>query len=212
MDDIEMELWMARQEGLQAMYQERVANPNRVKTMEEDLAEQMVVAQKAMDFSPQQKYSFQPLTMEQDLYRSQSIKSQQAAKYGYDPVSSDKAKILKTVANVLFFIGRIENIILAITVIGIPVAWIQNKIYKYLFNIADNWAKILDIRELLAPADRREVENLFEESNTLTTKMKRYQNYSDMPPALQQEIQAYLKDNYAATNNMKAALHKIATG
>jgi hypothetical protein len=189
MNEIDMELWMAQQEGLQAMYQERVANPNRVKTMEEDLAEQMVVAQKAMA-----GYS--------------NRNTRDAAKFGYDVQVSDFGKIISILNRTQAYISYIGETLAILSGGGVLAGIIGAGITTFFFHMIDGWAKILDIEALLSPLDRREIEALVSESKSLSDQIKNYEHWDDVPPGLKKKLKDYIARTYVAKNNMAAAVEK----
>lgn len=210
MSDIDIDLWMAQQSGLNDMYRSRVEN-NSIKTIDDDLGdwnEEDFTALKSINL--RLPNSFQPMTMEQDINRRYaSLKAQEAAKFGYNPAASGGAKILSLITKVEYVIQKIMVIATAMTIVGIPIALLTNVIIKALFNMTENWVKILDIRGLVSSADRQELMALVDQSKDLQREIKKYPTYKDMPEDVQDSIRKYVKANYVAANNMKEALAKV---
>lgn len=187
MNDIEMELWIERQQGLQAMYQDRVANPNRVKTMEEDISEQMVVAQKSMSAT---KYG-NPYT-----------------EIGYNPAASNLGKVIGILNKTELFIGMIGAAALAITGPGFFVGLIEAAFTAWFYKIIESWVKILDMEALLSNSDRAMLVALVAETKSLANRVKKYDDWKDVPPGLKREIRDNVKRNYVAKNRMAIAVEK----
>lgn len=152
--------------------------------------------------------NFVPRTMEQDMYTA--YKADQAAKFGYDPASSDAAQVIAVINKAVFILNSIYAAIVAFTGIGFPIGLALQFINVVLFKIVEGWTAILDINNLLSRADRKEILALVAESKFLSQEAKKYKTFGEMPGELQDRIKAYMKKNYAATNSMKDALKKVA--
>lgn len=195
-NDIDIEIWMAHQAGMNDMYQDRVKSQKVIG--EFDAANP---AQKSINMNNQ----FIPMTMEQDISQRQALAQKaDAAKFGYDPQVSTSAQVISFINKVNFLLGIIAS--LFATPLGMVVGVALNLM---LYKAIEGWTQILDVKGLLGPSDQREILSLIGEQKAIANEVKKYEDYASMPKDLKKRLEMMINKQYAMKNNMQLALKKV---
>lgn len=203
--DINIELWMAHQAGMNDMYQDRVKSKKAISEFDSNNP-----AQKSMNFSN----TFMPRTMEQDIaLREYAAQKSEAAKFGYNPVNP-VLDVAQGVNKAFYILSLISVGISALTTSWLPGAGVFVGVVGGGFSIGfykliQWWIKAADMAYLVGKADKAELMNIVGEAKKLKTEMDQYDNFAQMPKDLQKKIYQNINKQYVATNKMKDALMKI---
>ena len=197
-----MELWMARQEGLQEMYQNRVANPNRVKTMEEDIEEQTQIAQKSMSIRKSKTLSTQ-----QDIsgYKSLVQKTNQitAAKFRVEKDDeSDHLWKQYVLSSALKIISGCIMIFTSWTWVTIPIA---ASIF-FISKIIDTLLKATEIDYLFSTIDTQKIAKIMADGNKHKAELSKYKTWAEVPVDLQDSTITWAEDTFRSMKNLKNAI------
>ncbi len=126
---------------------------------------------------------------------------------------SDQGKRLNTVRQAL---GRIMSVLTRITIgpdgrYDVPnqgifkVAYLVTEFTDHL----DNMAALADLKYLLAKSDREVLQNNIRAGAAIREKIKRYKNWSTIPPELQDEVINYFTHERETAQKLASVLQKL---
>ncbi len=133
--------------------------------------------------------------------------AQPSVKAGYEGVAP-VSRLLLTITWVTGIFNTLDSIlnITSFWTAGVAVGRIA--IGAAIYDFIEHIAKLIDVRHLLATEDQAQLRANIREGHRLLKDIKPYENYNEMPPALQQAIREYFLANHGNVDRMKIAVER----